>query len=193
MARVAKPGCLLLCMVFLSKDAFIDVLLDPWYIEYDARLLQGPMQGYKWVMRRPHDIQEGFRITMLLSLMKNCTEHWSEPQITGSKPASCLRVMSPRVPQSGHESTAQYGSSFSPTRPAFSRTKIVPGCICSGIHSFRTFSSPTIVPPVEPNSPAMKFFCRDARNRMPPARLHYLFFRRCEPPPALVEPHRRDK
>jgi len=49
----------------------MDLLLDPWYMEYDVRFLQGPMQGYKWVMRRPHNIQEGFRITMLLSLMKN--------------------------------------------------------------------------------------------------------------------------
>src|SRR5690242_4935878 len=32
--------------------------------------------------------------------------------------------------------------------PAFSSTKIVPGCICSGIHSLRTSSSATISPPV---------------------------------------------
>src|SRR4051812_39374 len=32
-------------------------------------------------------------------------------------------------------------------RPAFSSTKIVPGCICSGIHSLSTSSSATISPP----------------------------------------------
>src|SRR5437899_5643637 len=48
---------------------------------------------------------------------------------------------------------------FLPIRPAFSSTKIVPGIICSGIHSLRTFSSATISPPLEPNSSAMKPYC----------------------------------
>src|SRR3954470_6984923 len=55
--------------------------------------------------------------------------------------------MSPSVPHSGQESTAQYGSSLLPTSPAFSSTNTVPGSICSGIHSVSTFSSWTMTPP----------------------------------------------
>src|SRR6266576_6446867 len=90
--------------------------------------------------------------------MKNWAEQLSEPQITGKNPLICLRVIRPSMPQDGHESTAQYGSSFSPTWPAFSSTKTVPGCICSGIHSVRMFSSPTMSPPVEPNFRAYEAF-----------------------------------
>src|SRR5580704_8632853 len=79
-----------------------------------------------------------------LSRMKNCAEQCSDPQITGTRPLICRRVISPSMPHEGQASTAQYGSSFSPTSPAFSRTKIVPGCICSGIHSFKTSSSATM-------------------------------------------------
>src|SRR6185437_5919548 len=81
------------------------------------------------------------------SRMKNWAAQCSEPQITGSRPAIWRRVISPSVPQLGQASTAQYGSSFSPTSPAFSSTNTVPGPICSGIHSVSTFSSPTISPP----------------------------------------------
>src|SRR5215469_1262789 len=77
--------------------------------------------------------------------MKNCAEQWPEPQITGSNPAICLRVIRPSVPQEGQERTAQYGSSFSPTSPAFSNTNTVPGSICSGIHSLRRLNSPIIL------------------------------------------------
>src|ERR1051325_4570366 len=80
--------------------------------------------------------------------IKNCAEQLPEPQITGNSPAICLRVINPSVPQFGHDSTAQYGSSCSPTLPAFSSTKIVPGIICSGIHSLRTSSAATIAPPL---------------------------------------------
>src|SRR6185437_7948521 len=81
------------------------------------------------------------------SRMKNWAAQCSEPQITGSRPAIWRRVISPSVPQLGQASTAQYGSSFSPTSPAFSSTNTVPGPICSGIHSLSTFNSPTISPP----------------------------------------------
>src|ERR1035438_3285898 len=51
--------------------------------------------------------QEGFRITMSLSLIKNCAEHSPQPQMTGSTPAICLRVIRPNVPQLGQDRTAQ--------------------------------------------------------------------------------------
>src|ERR1700722_2964468 len=79
--------------------------------------------------------------------MKNCAEQEEEPQIVGKSPAICLRVIKPRVPHEGQESTAQYGSSFSPTSPAFSSTNTVPGSICSGIHSLIMLNSPIIMPP----------------------------------------------
>src|SRR5881394_2750741 len=78
--------------------------------------------------------------------MKNCAEHFPDPHITAINPAICLRVIKPRVPQLGQERTAQQGSSFSPMWPAFSSTKIVPGCIWSGIHSLKSSSSATISP-----------------------------------------------
>ena len=80
--------------------------------------------------------------------IKNCAEQVSEPQITGTRPAICLRVISPSTPQHGHASTAQNGSALSPSSPAFSRMKIVPGSICSGIHSFRILISATMFTPV---------------------------------------------
>src|SRR5579864_5289537 len=88
--------------------------------------------------------QKGLRTTTSLSRMKNWAEQLSDPQITGSKPLICLRVIRPSMPHDGHDSTAQYGSSFSPISPAFSSTKTVPGCICSGIHSLRRSSSATM-------------------------------------------------
>jgi hypothetical protein len=39
--------------------------------------------------------------------MKNWAEQWEEPQITGSKPAICLRVIKPSVPHVGQDNTAQ--------------------------------------------------------------------------------------
>src|SRR5271157_1424784 len=89
--------------------------------------------------------------------MKNWAEHFSEPQMTGSKPAICLRVTKPSCPHDGHDRTAQYGSSFSPTSPAFSSTKMVPGSICSGIHSLRTLSSPIMCPPQDLRSPTTSY------------------------------------
>ena len=37
------------------------------------------------------------------SRMKNCAEHCSDPQMTGSSPPICLRVTSPSCPQVGHD------------------------------------------------------------------------------------------
>ena len=45
---------------------------------------------------------------MSLSLMKNCAEHFSEPQMTGNNPAICLRVIKPNVPQDGQDRTALF-------------------------------------------------------------------------------------
>src|SRR3981081_1291390 len=90
--------------------------------------------------------QNGLRTTTSASRIKNCAEHCSEPQITGTKPLICLRVMRPSVPQEGQASTAQYGSSFSPISPAFSSTKTVPGAICSGIHSLLSPGPQTMSP-----------------------------------------------
>src|SRR5215813_14828627 len=112
--------------------------------------------------------QKAFRGTMSLSLMKNWAEHFSEPQITGSRPAICFLVISPKVPHEGQDSTAQYGSSCSPTWPAFSNTKIVPGSMYSGIHSLKTRSSPTMSPPPSTQSRSMKplfYAVRMTRNR----------------------------
>src|ERR1700757_354275 len=71
--------------------------------------------------------QNGFRGEISSSWMKNWVEQHGDPQITGSSPAICLRVISPKVPHEGQESTAQKGSSCSPTLPAFSSTNTVPG------------------------------------------------------------------
>jgi hypothetical protein len=42
-----------------------------------------------------------------LSRMKNWAEQECDPQMTAISPAICLRVIRPRVPQFGQESTAQ--------------------------------------------------------------------------------------
>src|SRR2546430_15798359 len=63
--------------------------------------------------------QNGLRSTTYSSRIKNCAAQLPEPQITSNNPAICLRVISPRVPQVGEESTGQDRSSLSPTFPAF--------------------------------------------------------------------------
>ena len=51
--------------------------------------------------------QNGFLTVITSSLIKNCAEQTADPQIVGSSPAICLRVISPNVPHEGQESTAQ--------------------------------------------------------------------------------------
>jgi molecular chaperone DnaK (HSP70) len=43
----------------------------------------------------------------ILRELKNWAEHCWEPQMVGSRPAICLRVIKPNVPHEGQESTAQ--------------------------------------------------------------------------------------
>src|SRR5271157_1129056 len=89
--------------------------------------------------------------------MKNSAEHCFDPHITDIKPTTCLRVTKPSCPQPGQASTAQKGSSRSPISPAFSSTKMVPGSICSGIHSLRMLSSPIMCPPQDLRSPTTSY------------------------------------
>jgi hypothetical protein len=56
-----------------------------------------------------HSTKKGLRTLALTSLsrMKNWAEQCSEPQITGSKPLICLRVIRPSMPHEGQANTAQ--------------------------------------------------------------------------------------
>jgi hypothetical protein len=76
---------------------------------------------------------------------KYSAEQSDDPQIIASSPAHCCLVIRPSDPQEGHAKTAQKGFSALPSSPACSSRKIVPGCICSGIHTSRRFNSATML------------------------------------------------